>query len=361
MKNNGIHLSVVLPCYLEGENLRLLLPRIRSTLKQLACSHEIVVIDTLTPLDDTRDICKKEKVLYFNRENSNSYGDAIRTGIQKARGTFILFMDADGSHTPEFIPKMYEHRNDYDVVIASRYVSGGFTDNNRILVAMSKVLNIIYSKALNIRYRDISNSFKLYRADLLKSILLECDNFDIVEEILYKLNRANPALKVIEIPYSFKKRMFGETKRNLMAFILTFAMTLIKLVVGKLNLMLMLKYFLVALVGLVVDYGIYIFLLKIAGVHYLISGFISFCFGFFVNFFVGRRYVFTKGSVFKSPKSEFTAILLIQLLAIAFHQLALYASVELLSIPPLYAKFFALAATFVWNFIGRRIVYRTGS
>ncbi len=360
MKNNGMHLSVVLPCYLEAENLRLLLPRLKGTLKGLGCPHEIIIIDTMTPLDDTRDICKKEKVLYFNRENSNSYGDAIRTGIQKARGAYILFMDADGSHTPEFIPSMFGHRNNHDVVIASRYVSGGFTDNNRALVAMSKVLNIIYSKALNIRYRDISNSFKLYRADLLKSIPLECDNFDIVEEILYKLDRANPGLKVIEIPYSFKKRMFGETKRNLAAFILTFAMTLVKLVVGKLNFILMLKYFLVALAGLVVDYGIYIFLLKIAGVHYLVAGFISFCFGFLVNFFAGRKFVFTKGSVFKNSKSEFTAILVIQLMAIAFHQLALYASVEWFSIPPLYAKLFALAATFIWNFIGRRLVYHTG-
>ncbi len=51
------HLSVVMPAYLEEENLRLLLPRLRKTLGQLSGPSEIVVVDTVEPLDATREVC----------------------------------------------------------------------------------------------------------------------------------------------------------------------------------------------------------------------------------------------------------------------------------------------------------------
>jgi dolichol-phosphate mannosyltransferase len=138
-------------------------------------------------------------------------------------------MDADGSHAPEFIHNLWAERGKYDIVIASRYVEGGYTENSAPLRLMSRVLNWTYSLILNLPYKDVSNSFKLYRGSLLKGLKLRCDNFDIVEEILYKIVRLNPGLPVKEIPFSFKKRMFGETKRSLLLFIFTYLVTMIRL------------------------------------------------------------------------------------------------------------------------------------
>lgn len=225
-------LSIVLPAYCEEENLRILLPRIKSTLESLDLNYEVLVIDTIEPLDNTQSVCAEYQVKYINRKNGNKYGDAIRTGIQEALGEKIIFMDADGSHSPEFITKLYEHKNFYEVVIASRYIQGGYTENSKILVYMSKILNITYSLFLNIKCRDISNSFKLYDTRLLKSLSLYCDNFDIVEEILYKLSK-NKNLRIKEIPYTFKARIFGKTKRNLFLFIISYLVTMIKLRFGK--------------------------------------------------------------------------------------------------------------------------------
>jgi dolichol-phosphate mannosyltransferase len=222
-------LSVVLPAYLEEENLRVVLPRLNLTLKALPLTYEILVIDTQTPMDHTAEVCKANQVRYLNRKNGNSFGNAVRTGIDGAQGKRILFMDADGSHTPEFIPELYSRIGQADVVIASRYVEGGFTENSRALVWMSLALNITYSVLLGLKCKDVSNSFKIYRADQLKELELTCQNFDIVEEILYKLRVLNPGFKIVEVPFSFKKRMFGETKRNLVAFIMTYLVTIIKL------------------------------------------------------------------------------------------------------------------------------------
>ena len=94
---------------------------------------------------------------------------------------------------------------------------------------MSYLTNITYSIVLNLRYKDISNSFKLYKTSHLKELTLKCKNFDIVEEILYKLKKDHKELTVLEIPYSFKQRLFGHTKRNLFLFILTYIGTIIRL------------------------------------------------------------------------------------------------------------------------------------
>jgi dolichol-phosphate mannosyltransferase len=224
-----IALSVVMPAYQEEENLRLLLPRIIEALGSLGVTWEVVVVDTMTPLDATREVCDHLRVRYVARQTGNSFGDAVRTGIAQAHGEFVIFMDSDGSHSPEWIPRLYAHHESDDVVIASRYIDDGFTENGRILVLMSRLLNWTYSFVLGIDCKDISNSYRLYRSAQLKTLRLKCDNFDIVEEVLFKLSRQNHPLNIREVPFTFKQRMFGKTKRNLVVFIATFLFTLIRL------------------------------------------------------------------------------------------------------------------------------------
>lgn len=230
---NTPELSVVLPAYREEENLGVLLPRLRNTLDVMECSYEIVVVDTITPMDNTVEVCRANNALYINRQNGNRFGDAIRSGIEEARGEYIIFMDADGSHTPEFISNMYLHKDDTDIVIASRYVKGGSTNNPKTLILMSLIVNMLYSVILNLRCRDVSNNFKLYRSALLKELNLYCSNFDIVEEILFKIKRNNKQIRIKEVPFCFEKRMYGYTKRNLVEFMITFLFTLVRLRFGK--------------------------------------------------------------------------------------------------------------------------------
>lgn len=233
--SRDIDLSVVIPAYLEEENLRLLLPRLKEVLESLEIVTETLVMDTVTPLDDTRSVCKKYDAIHVPRQGGNAYGDAVRTGIRLARGKFIIFMDGDGSHSPEFIPTLYQSAVDNDIVIASRYVVGGETDNPRILIWMSHILNIIYTVVLNLRCKDVSNSFKIYRAEILKQLPLRCNHFDIVEEILVRYVLKKKDTRIQEVPFTFKQRMFGKTKRNLIAFIFSFYLALIKLLLIKIR------------------------------------------------------------------------------------------------------------------------------
>lgn len=226
-------LSVILPSYNEEENLRLLLPRIKRACAMITDAYEILVVDTMTSMDGTRELCDEEGVRYVPREGGNLYGDAIRTGIEAAHGASVIFMDADGSHPPHFIADLFARRHEAEIVVASRYVKGGFTENSAALVWMSWIVNFGYRIVLGLKCKDVSNSFKLYPGSALKRLTLRCDNFDIVEELLYKLIKHNGSFRIIEVPFSFKKRMFGQTKRNLLAFIFSYVVTLFRLRFGR--------------------------------------------------------------------------------------------------------------------------------
>lgn len=227
--SNSVELSVILPAYLEEENLRILLPRLVNVLDKFGVLYEVVVVDTQTPMDHTKQVCEENRVRYIARKKGNAFGDAVRTGIESSCGKYVIFMDGDGSHEPEFISDLYQYRYEYDVVVASRYIKGGVTENSLVLILMSQLLNFIYSFVLNIKCKDVSNSFKLYPGNALRSLKLQCNNFDIVEEVLYKLSRKIPNMRIKEIPFVFRKRMFGNTKRNLFVFIITYIYSIVRL------------------------------------------------------------------------------------------------------------------------------------
>ena len=151
-------LSVVLPAYQEAENLKCILPRLRHTLETVGEKYEILVIDTMEPLDDAETICISNSSRYINRRGGNLYGDAIRTGFKEALGEYIVVMDADGSHNPEDITRFYDEMKTgrCDLVIGSRYCKGGKTENGFILRLMSRVLNITYKVVFGLKVNDVS-------------------------------------------------------------------------------------------------------------------------------------------------------------------------------------------------------------
>lgn len=222
----------MLPSYKEGENLKNILPRIHKALSKLDDDYEILIVDTMTPMDDTEEVCRSLNASYIPRENGNFYGDAIRTGISKASGEYLVIMDADGSHDPEEILKFHSVMKEnpgVDLVIGSRYCKGGHTDNNFILRFMSWILNVSYRLMFGLKIKDVSDSFRMYKLDQLRKLSLECSNFDIVEELLIKLSVCVDDFEPREVPISFNKRAEGESKRDLFKFILSYISTMNRL------------------------------------------------------------------------------------------------------------------------------------
>ncbi len=232
MENESPSISIVIPAFNEIENLRILIPEIWNQTNRFKDIEILIVLPT------TAGIGEKEEILDLGaipitRTPGDTFGDAIRSGIKNVRiiSSYVLFMDADGSHSPRTIPRLVDEitKNDSDIVIASRYIDGGSTDNSLVLRAMSKILNYTFALVLGLKIKDISTNFKIYKRELLFDSKLVCKNYDIVEEMLLEAKKIKPNLKVIEIPDHFHERVYGESKRKLSVFIATYLATLIRL------------------------------------------------------------------------------------------------------------------------------------
>jgi len=232
VKQHIDQLSVLIPAYQEIVNLRWLLPRVIANVPNQV-AYEVVVVVERQCANEIRKEIEALGAVVLERSPTDSFGDAMRTGIQYcvARAPWVLVLDADGSHDPASIPILLSVANetDADITIASRYVSGGSSDNSFALYWMSRLLNFGYSLVLGLKVKDVSTNFKLYRASMLDVTKLQCANFDIVEEILARAIKLRPQLKVVEVPDHFFERKAGESKRKLGPFIASYLLTLYRL------------------------------------------------------------------------------------------------------------------------------------
>lgn len=219
-------ISVVLLASGEADNMKVLFPRIIENLEKTGAEYEILLIDSAEATDETPEICAQyPKVRYINQEEPH-YAGAFRTGIQHAGLDHILVLDADGSHNPDVIPALYEKSGEgYDLVIGSRYCKGGKTKDALPSFLMSQILNFIMRLVIGVRTRDISTSFRIYRTELLKSVPLVCRNYEVLEEVILRMKKKKKELAIAEVPIVFGKRMYGESKRRLFSFILTYIKT----------------------------------------------------------------------------------------------------------------------------------------
>ena len=229
-------ISAVLLAYGEEKNLRILIPRIREKLLEIGEEWEIIVIDGPVVLDKSEEACAELGVRYF-RQQKHGFAEAFREGIQKANFRTFLILDADFSHDPEYIPAIYERfvEKRADVVIGSRYIKGGDNMDSLPARVMSRILNSVYGMTLGVRVADLSTDYRIYRTVRLKKVeaKLKCKHYDVLQEVLLFLKQDKQSegkrFRVEEVPIVFKKRKYGESKRQLFKFILSYMKSVVYL------------------------------------------------------------------------------------------------------------------------------------
>jgi glycosyltransferase involved in cell wall biosynthesis len=206
--------SVILPVVNEAENLRILIPRLVTLLNHERISHEIVVIDGGST-DGTRETAEALGARVVS-ERRRGYAGAMETGIAEARGDYVLTLDADQSHDPDFVVKMWRARTRADIVVASRYVLGGVIYSPFVRRASSWLLNNVLRRMLSMPVRDLSSGYRLYRREVLRELELTSTNFEVQEEILVKAYASG--FSVVEVPFTYFPRGAGRSHAKLVSF-----------------------------------------------------------------------------------------------------------------------------------------------
>ncbi len=132
---------------------------------------------------------------------TGGFGAALRAGFRQARGTFIITIDPDVAGPATFLRDLWIHRDEGEIVIASRYIRGSRREMTALRLAGSTVLNAVFRRGLSLSIRDVSSALRIYRADVVIALPLEADDYDVLEEVLVRAYAAG--WRVAEIPLAY--------------------------------------------------------------------------------------------------------------------------------------------------------------
>jgi len=254
MTNQFVNVSIVVPTYNEVENISLLLSEIWKNVPK-DMEFEVIIVDDNSPDGTWRKAVEllNDDVLVVRRIGFKGLSTAIVDGVVFSAKDYVLVIDADLQHPPEYIKNMVfeASRSDADVVIGSRYVKGGHVEGwSRTRLIISKTATLIAKLFLPSTRKiadPMSGFFMVKRKIVIENLTkLNPYGFKILLEIL---ERCNPQ-KVIEVPYVFKPRRYGKSKLG--------AKTIIQYIfhVLKLSGWRPFKFALVGLAGVGVNLGI---------------------------------------------------------------------------------------------------------
>jgi len=219
--------SILIPTLNEEENIEDLIQRIKDILlnQSIKYNYEIIVVDGGSK-DNTQAIALKCGALVIQQKKPG-YGEALKEGFNYAKGDIVLTMDADFSHDPKFIDLLLSHHHRAELIIASRYIDGGQANMPLLRKILSVFLNKVFTKILELPYKDISSGFRLYNKKILNEIDLTSQGYEILEEIIIKTH-AN-AWSIMEIPFHYYPRKSGKSHVKFFKFAISYLKTLFKM------------------------------------------------------------------------------------------------------------------------------------
>jgi len=214
--------AVLIPTYNERSNITELIPRIEDVFKRNKINGHIIIVDDSSP-DGTADVAEDYAKQYGNitvirRPEKLGLGAAYLDAFKVALASkmdVIVEMDADLSHNPEYLPNFLSKIEEgYDVVVGSRYIQGGGTENwplkRRII---SRGASWVARNLLGLRVEDVTSGYRAFTSNALKNLDLasiKSSGYAFQAEVLYHCKERG--IKMGETPIVFVDRKFGKSK-----------------------------------------------------------------------------------------------------------------------------------------------------
>tara|TARA_Y100001970_G_C14045110_1_gene755893 strand:- start:118 stop:819 length:702 start_codon:yes stop_codon:yes gene_type:complete len=208
---------VIIPTYNESDNIAKIIEKIGFF------DVDILVVDDNSP-DNTSSIVKKlmssnQRIDILERPKKLGLGSAYRDGFKYSidKGYNILIqMDADFSHRIDDLKNMINFIDDFEVIIGSRYISGGGSMGwSSLRKNLSKFANIYARIITGTKVHDMTSGFRIYSSDALEKIDYSKTTSDGYGFQIEMSARAyNQQLTIKEVPIIFHERREGESKMN---------------------------------------------------------------------------------------------------------------------------------------------------
>jgi dolichol-phosphate mannosyltransferase len=293
-------ITVIIPTYNEGENIKILIPSLLEEFKNFkSYDFSILVVDGNSKDDTAKNVKvfqKNYKNIFLIEESSKSglgsaYIKGFEYAIQKIHPDYVVEMDADLQHDPkDFTSMVNEIKNNYDLILGSRYVPGGSVpkewDFKRKFISYFGSLFARFALRI-FKVKDFTTGFKLTRVrGLLDKIDFEkvaSKGFAYKIDLLAKMYDMN--IRIKEVPITFGLRDRGTSKMEQKNFKDSLNVVLRYSAIRNKN---FLKFIVVGFGGLVIDYSVFnlaFFVFHILDYPKFISGFTAMIFTFTMNNF----------------------------------------------------------------------------
>ena len=210
-------ISVIIPAYNEEENIKRIVRAIEENIKktEFGKSYEIIVVE-----DNSKDntgkiidmLSKKGNFIALHRYGKRGLFSAVSDGISIANGKYVLTMDADFSHPPELIPKMVKYAEDYDAVVASRYIRGGGMNGPIFRAYGSRILNKLCIFIAGLGVSDFGGQFRLFDKQKYSQINFRYGAHfgEYGIELFFRAKKLK--FRIREIPFTYEFREEGISK-----------------------------------------------------------------------------------------------------------------------------------------------------
>jgi dolichol-phosphate mannosyltransferase len=209
----------------EAGSLESFFARLKPAVSAVVGEFELLIVDGGST-DETVALARKAGARVV-RQTAPGYGCAYREGLALAQGRYILTVDADCAHPMELFAQLWSRREEFSVVMGSRYLPGALDARPARRRLLSRVLNFAYRTVLRSPLTDLSGGYRLYRAEDARKMPSEARSYDVVAELIARLWASG--YPILELPYRYSPRQHGESKARVLRFGFQYGMTLLKL------------------------------------------------------------------------------------------------------------------------------------
>jgi len=217
---NGCEISIVIPVFNEAANLAPLLAKIQAL--KLA-RVEIIVVDDGS-IDNSAEVALNAGASVIRHPYNIGNGAAVKSGIRAARGRLIVFMDGDGQHQPEDIPKLLAEAANYHMVVGAR-AKGSKLRFHRY--AANQIYNLLSSYVTQFKVQDLTSGFRvLSRRDALSFIDLLPNTFSYPTTLTLAFLRSGFTVKYVPIQTLYRA---GQSKISLVTDGIRFLLIITKI------------------------------------------------------------------------------------------------------------------------------------